>query len=153
MQFLVLFAVVVAVVTVGMYLAGNWAERLFSRGLVANLKAGETIVEENRLPDAWIRPYRKKIDGMRRAGKKQQDIDKVGRQAQKDWFKKMDDLIVFFQKTNLTDSPDTKEQLLSTLSERRQQWAGMGWEVLLENRASVESPDAVSLAGREGGLQ
>jgi hypothetical protein len=141
-EILVLFAVVVAVVTISMYLAGEWAGRLFSGGLVANLRAGETIVEENRVPDAWIARYRKKADDMRRAGKPNEDVNKVKQQARERCLKHMDKLILFFEKTNVTDSDETKEQLLWSLRQRRATWAGTSWEIFFAGAARPESPQA-----------
>jgi hypothetical protein len=141
LQVILGLALVVGIVAVGMQLAVRWAGKQLTGDLVARLRAGETVVNDEQLPESWLAPYRARITGLRSSGKGESEIAAVGLAAHKHCLSELDKLIRFYEKTNLADSPDTKENLLLAMREQRARWAASSWQALLAaNQTDQEQP-------------
>jgi len=137
-EIILFISVVAGVVIALMKLAAGWGGEMIRRDIVARLQAGETIVNWGKMPDEWIEPHRRRVAALREAGESQDTIDRAGQAAQASCLRKIDDLLLFFNKTNLADGPDTKEFLLQALRERRARVAAQSWEILLANQPDPE---------------
>jgi hypothetical protein len=118
----------------------NWGERQFVRIIGARLSDAEHIVNEGQLPEAWVQPFRKRIEAIRRRGGSESKMERVGHQARQRYLHNLDDMIKFFQERNVTDGEDTRQFLLTSLKKRRDWVVAASWQDLLEPEASV--PDA-----------
>ena len=123
--------VVLGLVTFGMYAVMRWGVGIATQELVSRLRAGESIVNDERVPEAWVAPYRTRIAAMRKAGKSQDDIDRVGLKALDYCLRQIDDLIRFYEKANVVDTADTRDVLLEALRDARERWRKQGWRVML----------------------
>jgi hypothetical protein len=147
LEVFVVVGVSVAIVTVGLYFSGRWAGNLFTGDMHKNLEAGEALVNYERVPERWLKPHRKRIDKLKAEGAGQATIDKAGREAKADVVGKIDNLIRFFQGTNLTDTPDTRDELMTLLHAQRERWASANWQTMFDPPPVIEEeqepePDA-----------
>jgi hypothetical protein len=140
LQIIILLAVVIGVVTALTRLTFRWTNGLATRDLSRNLHAGESIVNNDRIPESWLLPYRSQIARLRAAGKSDEEIERVGRAAHKHCLSAFDQLIAFFTKANVTNSADTRQAILTTLRERRDRWAAASWQELLAGNQEIETP-------------
>jgi hypothetical protein len=85
--------------------------------LESRMRACEQIANQKAIPDDWLRP----LQG--RAG------DPAT--AKKQCLRRLDDLIRFYEHTNLVDSAETRRVLLASLREQRARWETLDWAALL----------------------
>lgn len=85
--------------------------------LEARMRACELIANQKTIPDDWLRPYRQ------RAG------DPAA--AKKQCMRRLNDLIRFYEHTNLVDSAETRRVLLASLREQRLRWETLDWAAIL----------------------
>ena len=97
--------VAVFVFTVVMQLGMRWVGKLIGADVETRLRSAQTIVEDHTVPESWIHNYRRRIDTMRSQGKSQKAIDKVGKKALAHCLKQVDDVMFFFTRVNVADSP------------------------------------------------
>ncbi len=118
-----------------LYLMMRLARRLalrFSQGVEANIRAAESIVNDERVPDAWIAPYCQRIETLRRAVGSEAEIERAGQRGHKDCLRQLDQLVRFFEKTNLVDSAESRHVLLKGLQRQRERWVTGGWQFVIE---------------------
>jgi len=116
----------------------NWGERYFTRTLHSTLSDTEQIVNEGKLPETWVQPFRERIEAIRREGGSRSKIERVGQKARQRFLRDMDDMIKFFQERNVTDGEGTRQFLLNSLREQRDRVAAAAWQDLLEPEASTQ---------------
>jgi hypothetical protein len=116
----------------------DWGERQFVRVIESRLSVTELIVNEGKLPEAWVQPFRERIEAIRQKGGSEKKIERVGQQARRQLLRNLDDLIKFFQERNVTDGEETRQFLLSSLKERRDWAATASWQDLLAPEASAQ---------------
>lgn len=131
MQIILFIGAIVAVATYLTYMSARWAGSQITKDLSNHLHAGESIVNHERIPEAWLLPYRKRIEAMRQAGKSEQEIESVGLRAQAHCLRELDNLIVYFEKNNLTDGDETRDAVLGAMRSQRDRWERAPWRALL----------------------
>ena len=104
----------------------------FSQGVEANVRAAESIVNDERVPDAWAAPYRQQIETLRRTLGSEAEIERAGRRGHKDCLHRLDQLSQYFEKSDLVDSAESRHVLLKGLQRQRARWVAGGWQYLLE---------------------
>lgn len=115
----------------------NWGERQFVRIIGARPSDAEQIVNEGKLPEAWVQPLREQIEAIRQKGESEDKMERVGHQARQRFLHNLDDMIKFFQERNVTDGEDTRRFLLTSLEERRDWVAAAAWQYLLAPETSA----------------
>ena len=145
MQIILFLVVFSAAVILALYLATRWAGALFTKELTGYLSAGESIVNHQRIPDAWLLSYRRRIAAMRQAGKSEREIEAVGLSAQSRCLHEFDKLIHFFERNNLTDGDETREEVLAAMRIQRDLCERASWLALL----SPDQAPPASAAGEE----
>ena len=104
----------------------------FSQGVEANVRAAESIVNDERVPEAWAAPYRQQIETLRRTVGSEAEIERAGRRGHKDCLHRLDQLAHYFEKSNLVDSAESRHVLLKGLQRQRARWVAGGWQYVLE---------------------
>lgn len=99
--------------------------------LEARVRACEQIANGKTVPDAWLRPYRERAAAGRRSGGHADALGRAAAQAQKRCTRQLDDLIRFYEHTNLVDSAETRRVLLALLREQRTRWGTLDWAAVL----------------------
>ena len=128
----------IAVSTILIKLVADWSERQFVRLIGARLSDAEHIVNEGRPPEAWVQPYRERIEAIRGKGGSDSKIERVGRRARQRCLRNLDNTIKFFQERNVTDSEKTRQFLLTTLKKQRERVAATSWQDLLQPETSTQ---------------
>ena len=113
-------------------------ERYFTHALGATLGETEQIVNEDRLPEAWVQPFRERIEAIQRKGGTDSKMERVGQKARKRCLRGLDTLTKFYQERDVTDSEDTRQLILNTLKERRNWVETAAWQDLLAPAASAQ---------------
>jgi len=119
----------------------DWGERQFVRAIGARLSDAEHIVNEGGLPDAWVQPFRERIEAIQRKGGSESQMEHVGQQARQRYLRNLDGMIKFFQERNVTDGEETRQFLLSALKERRDWVVAAAWQDLLTPETSAQESD------------
>lgn len=104
----------------------------FSQGVEANVRAAESIVNDERVPEAWAAPYRQQIENLRRNVGTEAEIERAGRRGHKDCLHRLDQLAHYFEKSNLVDSAESRHVLLKGLQRQRARWVAGGWQYVLK---------------------
>ncbi len=104
----------------------------FSQGVEANVRAAESIVNDERVPEAWAAPYRQQIETLRRTVGSEAEIERAGRRGHKDCLRQLDRLVQYFEKSNLVDSTESRHVLLTGLQRQRARWVSGGWQYVIE---------------------
>ena len=128
---IIALGVLIGVVTTGLYIITRWGMNIAMKDIVARLQAGETIVSQESVPEAWVAQYRRRIEAMRKAGKSEEEIERVGLHARDRCLRQIDDLIKFYEKANIVDSSETRDILIGALQEQRKRWLTLGWQALV----------------------
>ncbi|MCY4082759.1 MAG: hypothetical protein OXF54_21135 [Caldilineaceae bacterium] len=110
----------------------RWMTVRFSQGVEANVRAAESIVNDERVPEAWTAPYRQQIETLRRSVGSEAEIERAGRRGHKDCLRQLDRLVQYFEKSNLVDSTESRHVLLTGLQRQRERWVAGGWQYVLE---------------------
>jgi len=131
-------AVGIAVCVLLIKLMADWGERYFTRTLHSTLSDTEHIINEGKLPEAWMQPFRERIEAIRRKGGSESKIERVSQKARQRFLRNLDDMIKFFQERNVTDGEETRQLLLASLKEQRDRVAAAAWQDLLEPEASTQ---------------
>jgi hypothetical protein len=132
-------AVVIGLIIFGLQLSVRLVTRLMVGELAERLRAGECIVNDQSVPESWLAQPRKRIAALRSAGKSDDEIERAGQAAKAACLRKLDDLIGYFGRTNVTDSPDTKATLLRALSAQRARWAAAPWHAFFDMHTPLPS--------------
>ena len=123
-------------------LMANWSEGWFVHSITSLLDDAGCIVNEGKLPEAWVQPFRKRIETIRRKGGSESKMERVGHQARQRCLRKLDGMIKFFRERNVTDGEDTREFLLTSLQQRRAWVATAPWQDLLEPETGAQDAPA-----------
>jgi len=87
--------------------------------LEARMRACELIANQEMIPDDWLRPYRRRPGDPAAAAR-----------AKRQCLRKLNDLIRFYEHTNLVDSAETRRVLLASLRQQRTRWETLDWVTL-----------------------
>jgi oligopeptide/dipeptide ABC transporter ATP-binding protein len=98
----------------------------------------EGMNNEKQVPKAWLRPYHKRMDAIRRK-EGSADMEQIGRGALKHCLRQIDALIRFFREASYFDTPETRAILLRCLQETRNQWATEGWRTLMGLEVNISA--------------
>lgn len=122
-------------------LTTRWVMSRATRRFECRLRAVEEIVNEERVPEMWIRSSCQRIHEIRRSDGTDDEIERVGRRAHTHCLHQLDSLMCFLQDGNFFDSPETRAMVLEALHERRDTWVAGGWQALIQS-AEVSSQEA-----------
>jgi hypothetical protein len=128
---------VIAVSAILIKLMADLAERQFVRIIGSKLSDAEQIVNEGKLPEAWVQPYRERIEAIRDKDGSESKMQRVGRQARRRCLRNLDSMIKFFQERNVTDGEATRQFLLNSLKAQRDRVAAAAWQDILAPEAGA----------------
>jgi succinate dehydrogenase flavin-adding protein (antitoxin of CptAB toxin-antitoxin module) len=98
----------------------------------------ELIVNKGKLPEAWIQPFRERVEAVQRKGGSERKLERIGHKARRRSLRNIDRLIKFFHEQGITDEEETHRALLAALQERWNWVAAAEWQDLLASAASTQ---------------
>ena len=104
----------------------------YSQGVEANVRAAESIVNDERVPAAWTAPYCQRIETLRQVVGSEDEMERAARRGHQDCLRRLDRLVQFFEKSNLVDSAESRHVLLKGLQRQRERWVAGGWQSVIE---------------------
>ena len=141
---LLIFVVGIVLSTLLIKVIADWGERRFISAIEKTLDDAGYIANEEKLPEAWLQPFRERIDAIQRKDGSEKRIDRVGHKARQRCLRSLDNLIKFFEKREITDNEQTRQLMLTSLQQQQDWVANATWQELLAPKASV--PDAMEPA-------
>jgi hypothetical protein len=115
------------------------ATRTVNQDIERKIRAAETLVNQHQLPEEWLAPHRAKLSGVAARGAGDRRVARVVDAARKDCLQRIDELIQFFKRGLLVDSPKTRDSLVAALQSERRRLEKQEWqEILIANSAEME---------------
>lgn len=126
--------------TLMMYWANTLTSKYITRLLDTRFTSMEQIVNDNRVPDAWLRPFRQKLTSVRRNGGGDERLTRLGQRTQKRCLRQLEAMIRYATEANFTDTRETKNTIVTTLKAQRDVWETMDWPAWIAVLDSSEAP-------------
>lgn len=117
--FLALLLLIAATIFLTQLIFRLGAKKLMEQ-LEARMRACELIANQAMIPDDWLRPYRGRPGDPTEAAR-----------AKRQCLRKLNDLIRFYEHTNLVDSAETRRVLLASLRQQHARWETLDWSTIL----------------------
>lgn len=125
-----------------MYWGNRITEKYVVRILDTRFTSLEQIVNDHRVPDVWLRPFRKKLGAARSAGAGDANLTRLGLRAQQRCLRKIEGLLDYATSVNFTDTRETKDIIVKELKAQREQWETMDWQAWVTVLDAPEAPPA-----------
>ena len=106
--------------------------------LEARLEALEQLVNEQRVPDDWLRPSRQKLEATQRAGEVK--LKRLGKQTHRHCMRKLEEMIRYTTEVNFADSEETRRTVASALKAQREIWESRDWRAWIDVLETPEAP-------------
>ncbi|MGC9522676.1 MAG: hypothetical protein ACP5HG_12450 [Anaerolineae bacterium] len=113
------FVVIFTLVT---YFMTRWVSKYVQESISGRLDAIDAIVNEERVPSAWLRRLRARARRLKRSGATEERIARLTARAQQRALARIAELIRYVENVGLTDSEHTKRLLLKELREQERRW-------------------------------
>lgn len=106
-----------------------WGSHYFRQNVERNIQTATYLVHEKQVPETWRQPFCEKIQSLCQAGGTQVEIDQVRQKAHKHCLRRLDDLIRFFQQSELVKRGQFQTNFLDELRALREHWDAQGWQI------------------------
>jgi hypothetical protein len=116
------FIVMIAAFTLMTYVVGRWISTYVQRHIQNRLDALHQIVNEERVPSAWLKPYRKRAARLLEAGADESRIRKLELAARKQCRSRIEELKRYAVGSGVADSGDTRNVIATSLDEQAERW-------------------------------
>ncbi|MGC9468976.1 MAG: hypothetical protein ACP5HS_10330 [Anaerolineae bacterium] len=132
---IIAFLVFIGVFTFMAYVAGRWLSDYMRRHISGQLDALDQIVNEEQVPDPWLRPFRRRAARLRKSGADEAKLETLKEKARKRSLARMEGLQRYVRETGVTDSEETKRFILKSLEEQETRWRDHDtWDELVDLR-------------------
>ena len=139
MTFLAFF-VFVAIFTLAAYLFQRWLSRYVQQHVGGRLEAIDRIVNDEQVPEAWLRPYRRRASKLRAGGATDEQLAELSRVARKRCIANIQELIRYAEKVGFTDNEATKRFMLGELRNQEHRWLDAAeWQDLVDLTLPVDA--------------
>jgi hypothetical protein len=116
------FLAMVAVFTLLAYVIGRWMSDYVQRHIRTRLDALDQLVNEEQVPVAWLKPYRRKAAQLRASGAPERRIRKLELAARKQCLIRIEELRRYTMGSGIADTGDTKRMIVASINEQAQRW-------------------------------
>jgi len=130
------FSIFLALMT---YWINQITAKYVTRILNVRFTSLEQIVNDKRIPDAWLGPFREKLVKVRANGANDTQLSRLGQKAQQRCLTKVEGLIKYATEVNFTDTRATKAVIIKELKAQRDVWETMDWQAWI---AVLDAPEA-----------
>ncbi len=141
---LVAFMVFVAIFTLFVFFVNRWLSSYVQHHIAGRLDAIDQIVNEERVPEAWLHSHRRRARRLRAAGATEQQLARLSRLARKQCLANIRELIRYVGDVKFTDNEETRRLMLQELRNQENRWQDDAvWSGLVDFSSEVEpSTDA-----------
>ena len=126
------YVLLISGVGTGAVLWAKWMVQRAANQIEERHRALEMIVNEGEVPLAWIAKYRQRVAELRREGGTDTDLEAVVGVAQASVGRELDRLLKYMKTTRLVADESTRDELITGITERRQEWDDAGWRQLID---------------------
>lgn len=116
------FLAFVILFTLMAYFVGRWLSAYIQRHIGERLDALDQIVNEGRVPETWLRRYRRRAARLKAADASTNQIARLEKVARKQCLANIKELQRYIEGTGVADSPQTRQFLLKELQEQAERW-------------------------------
>lgn len=132
---LLLFALGLGLVMTLFVLSLTRIQSQTARQFEERVQDANQIMQSERAPTSWVTRERRQIERLRRAGKDDQAIARVGRRAQQRCRRQLASLINFLENGQFYDTLETRAMMIDALSNVAEKWATASWEAVVDGSA------------------
>ncbi len=119
---LLAFVALIAVFTLLAYFVGRLISGYLQHHIEERLDALDQIVNEGRVPDSWLKPFRRRAARLRKAGASERRIRRLERAARKQCLIRIEELQRYAGGSGVADTEDTRHLIVTSLQEEAERW-------------------------------
>ena len=119
----------------------DWGARTVTRDFEAKIRAAESLINEQRVPDEWLDPYRDRLTALQRRNASQQQQEQLIASARKTCLQRITQLIEVFKRGAFVGNQRTSDELVTALQAQRKRLENEDWHTLLLSRDALKAPD------------
>jgi Mg-chelatase subunit ChlI len=135
---ILLFLALILFFTLMAYLVGKGVSRYVRNVITARLEAINQIVNEEQVPEDWLRRYRRRAERLRASGADERQLVPLKRLARKRALANIEELIRYVKETGVTKDAETKRLVVSELEEAAERWRDEEtWNELIEQQTET----------------
>jgi lipopolysaccharide export LptBFGC system permease protein LptF len=137
---LLAFLVFVVIFTLLAFFVNRWLSSYIQGHIAGRLEAIDEIVNEEKVPEAWLRSHRRRARKLRAAGATDQQLLALSRLARKQCLANIQELIRYAEDVKFTDSEATRHFMLDELRKQERRWQDdREWYALVDFSSQTEA--------------
>ena len=119
---LLAFLAMVGVFTLVAYYVGRWISNYVQGHIQDRLDAIDQLVNDEQVPEGWLKPYRRRAARLLKAGADERRIRKLELRARKQCLSRIEELQRYVAGSGVADSGDTRNVIVTSLQDQAQRW-------------------------------
>ncbi|MBX3000210.1 MAG: hypothetical protein KF893_16930 [Caldilineaceae bacterium] len=119
----------------------DWGSRTVTRDFEAKIRAAESLINEHRVPDEWLDPYRERLAALQTRNASLQQQERLIASARKECLQRINQLIKVFERGAFVGSQRTSNELVAALQAQRRRLENEDWHFLLLSKETFKAPD------------
>ena len=150
MSFIWVLLISVVAISVLFFLIGYsilWFSRRAVKQFAVDYADVEVIINQKRVPDAWLEPFRQRISEVRQKGGTPREIQQVSEASRRKVVKRLKQLHSSFSEGNFYDCDDTKLMVIEAIKAEYECWQNEPVEVLFAERTGLPDEGTAQQAG------
>jgi len=124
--------------------AGILTTRLSEKFVTTRFKAAESLLEEEKLPQAWLIRIRRTAFRGRWARLKPRTLAEMEEDAKEIALQLLEGLTKYFEKCPFLDTPETRLLLIDRLTALAENWRAKDWRDIVQLYAPQAAPRAIA---------
>jgi hypothetical protein len=136
------FSALILFITLMTYLVGRWVSRYVQQIITARIRAIDQIVNQERIPESWIRRQRRRVRRLQTSGADEGRINRLKLRARERAQERLDDLMKYVRETGIADTPETKRMVLQELEQTAKRWRDDEIWIELMDKEPVKEEEA-----------
>ena len=138
---LLAFLAFVVVFTLLVFFVNRWLSSYIRGHISGRLEAIDQIVNQEQVPDAWLRSHRRRARKLKAAGATDQQLLALSRLARKQCLANIRELIRYAEDVKFTDSEATRHFMSDELRTQERRWQDdKEWYALVDFSSAMETP-------------
>ena len=118
---------IILVIGAGILIA-RWLSQYARRAFRARLREIDQIVNQNRVPIRWLRPYLRQLDRLEERGGVDAQVTSLIEIARKRCLANIQELIRYIEQSDVARTEAAQHRLIRSLQEQAARWRTEAWE-------------------------